>query len=278
MEASWIDVVILTIFAFSIIMGIWRGLFAAMTGIAAIVVGFYLAKDYDHLLHPSFEQFLGDTLAVNIASKLLVFLLGFMVVNVLGFIFLKFLRKIDVGKFDRLGGALFGFIRAVLFSMLIVLSLSTIMTKTNAWKTSHAVSHTGTVVKLAINAPPLKNYKKWVTFDADNRPKIAPPAPPKQALSADDIRKQALQQTKILRGEAEEEVLEKAKSRDKELDEATEALVRQTADGQGREEVNEGAIKAYEERKKETPTARIGQWMEEVICELQEKKHCGAKK
>jgi len=277
MVDNWIDIVILTIVTVSIALGMWRGLFSAILGILSIVVGVYTATTFSDSFTVSLYPILGRSAIVPLAANVMLFFIGFILFSTLSFILRKFLRKIDVGNFDMLGGGVFGLFRAVLFSALIVLTLGTIIPKTQAWKSSHAVPYVGTMIKIAMHMPLLNNYQHILTYDTDDRPaiKTADAGKPQLTRQQQKILEEANQQIQLRNSE---EVSQQIQLRDDEIDDVTQTLIEQTAPGQGKKHITKDALKAYEARKKKSPAQDIFHWVEKLICEMQEKTTCDYKR
>ena len=261
MTENWIDIAILTIFTLSIILGMWRGLFGTLFGILSIVAGIYAATLFSEQLTVALHPIVGNSPGVPLLAKVILFMLGFLVFGTVGLVMRNVLRKIDVGNVDTFGGAVLGFLRAALFSAFLVLILSTVMSKTNTWKESFTVPHIGTMIKIAMLIPPLNNYQPLLTYDKQHRP----------AIKTDEMTKS---QWNNDRREIAEESRDLIQHRDNLLDDVTTKLIEQTVPEQRQEEMTKEAIKAFEERKKLSPSQKTFNWLDKLLCDMQEKKNC----
>lgn len=173
MTANWIDFAVLTVMALSVFFGLWRGVLRAGFGILALVVGFYAAQDYAHLLFPYMRDILGKSPLARPLSYAVFFVGGLFFVHIASALILRVLRKMDFGGLDVLGGALFGVLRGVAFCAVLLLLFSAVgIGKTAVWKESATVPYVGGALRYAMNFPPLANYRQWLEFDERNRPLI----------------------------------------------------------------------------------------------------------
>lgn len=115
---TWVDIALLTMFAISVVLGIWRGLvFEVMTILGWVVA--YVASPY---VAPWIERFLPPEKLGPTLLHALGLVLGFMLVLLVWGLGAKLIRALihatPLGVIDRLGGAAFGVVRAVLLGLL----------------------------------------------------------------------------------------------------------------------------------------------------------------
>jgi membrane protein required for colicin V production len=118
---NWLDPVIIGILALSSIYGVWRGLLRSIAGVAGLILAALFAGKLAALIDPTLKSakiqhppvnaglafviaFLAIVLAVETAAGVLVWVQRFMM----------------LGWVDRLGGAVFGLVRGVLLSMILL--------------------------------------------------------------------------------------------------------------------------------------------------------------
>ncbi len=115
------DYVVLSIFLVSIVLSVFRGFVREPLAIAGWVVAFIVASAYTTF----FEQFLpveitGVTLRFSI-TFVLTFLAVLLVTALITMLLAAFIKGIGLGFIDRFLGSVFGFLRALIIVMLLVL-------------------------------------------------------------------------------------------------------------------------------------------------------------
>lgn len=117
----WVDYVFIAVVAFSLIVGIWRGLVREAISLAALIAAFVLAAlyapDLARWLDPTIESPLGRNLIANIAVFLSVLLFGALV----AWLASRVVKGAGLGGLDRMLGGAFGVVRGLL--VLAVLAL-----------------------------------------------------------------------------------------------------------------------------------------------------------
>ena len=132
---NWLDFVLLAIIVVTAVVGIFKGFIKQAIGLAAVVAGLILAVVY-------YER-TGAVLMTFVKNRLLGDFLGFLfifvIVLVAGAILGHLLTKAMIGPLaliNRLFGALFGFLKAVLVCGIIVFALVSFEVATPAVETS----------------------------------------------------------------------------------------------------------------------------------------------
>lgn len=173
MTANWIDIVVLSIMALSVVFGLWRGMMSAGFGILAIVVGFFAAKDYAHLLFPVLQDVLDKSPLVRPLSYVGMFIAGLLSVGVIFMLIRTGLKRMDFGGLDAIGGAAFGFLRGFVLSAFLVLVFAAIgISATPSWQTSATVPQIGRAIRLVMSLPFFADYRAWLKFDGQGRPRV----------------------------------------------------------------------------------------------------------
>jgi membrane protein required for colicin V production len=119
---NWLDYLLLTIMVVTAIVGIFRGFIKQVIGLAAVVAGLILAGLYYEQTAAVFQTFVKNQLLSNFLG----FILIFVVVLIAGGILGHLLTKAMIGPLalvNRLFGALFGFLKAVLICGILVFAL-----------------------------------------------------------------------------------------------------------------------------------------------------------
>ena len=115
---NWVDIALLGLLAVSVLLGAWRGLVFELMTLAGWLVA-YAASPY---VEPFIERFLPvDTVGTSLVHALGL-VLAFVVVLLVWGLVAKLIRALihatPLSIIDRLGGAAFGALRAVLLAML----------------------------------------------------------------------------------------------------------------------------------------------------------------
>ena len=119
---NWLDYVLLAIIVVTAIIGIVKGFVRQVIGLAAVIVGLVLAVVYYAQTARIFMTFVKNQLVSNFLG----FLLIFVVVLVAGAILGHLITKAMVGPLalvNRLFGAFFGLVKAVLICGILVFAL-----------------------------------------------------------------------------------------------------------------------------------------------------------
>ncbi len=123
------DILIITILAYSLIRGLFRGLVKEVSSIIGVLGGFFLAYSYYASVADYFGRVVSNPSYRNILSFLIIFCLVVIVVNVLAIIIRYFLKIVFLGWLDRFGGVAFGFVKGVLIAAVIFLVLTAFLPK-----------------------------------------------------------------------------------------------------------------------------------------------------
>ena len=126
------DYIIAAIIIFCVIRGIFRGIIKETSSIIGIFAGLYAAYSYYPNLSKdlaSFKNLFPSVGFIHIVSFLLIFFAVFVMVGALG-ILIKFLLKIVfLSWVDRLFGGIFGFIRGIMIASILLLVLTTFLSR-----------------------------------------------------------------------------------------------------------------------------------------------------
>lgn len=113
------DMVIIVILGYCLIRGIFRGLIKELSSIIGVLAGFYAAYTYYTEISSLLSHFIDDKSWSNILSCLIIFCVIFLIISLLG-VAIKYLLNIAyMGWFDRVCGAVFGVLKAVLIVSVI---------------------------------------------------------------------------------------------------------------------------------------------------------------
>jgi membrane protein required for colicin V production len=118
------DILILVILGYSLVRGLFRGLVKEISSIIGVFGGFYAAYTYYGVLAKFLAGIIHDVSYLNILSFLIIFCCVLIIVSVLGIIIKYLLNIAFLGWVDRIGGLVFGFIKAVLIVSVLFISLT----------------------------------------------------------------------------------------------------------------------------------------------------------
>jgi membrane protein required for colicin V production len=119
---NWLDIILLTIMILTAIIGVFKGLVKQVIGLVAVVAGLILASFYYEQTAGIFETFIPNRLLSNFLGFLLLFVVVLIAGAILGHLITKVMKG-PLAIANRLFGAVFGFIKAVLICGIIVFAL-----------------------------------------------------------------------------------------------------------------------------------------------------------
>lgn len=171
---NWVDGIVYVIILLSVFRGMMRGLFSSLLGITALTLAFILARARPPLLVSFMQSQLGVPPLSAALTSALIFVAALLAFGFAARLLNAALVKIDLGGLNGAGGAVFGFVRGGLFSLLFILILSVAGAQHwRSWEESYTVPHLGRALRWIINLPPLASYKDWLAFDEHNRPLLS---------------------------------------------------------------------------------------------------------
>ena len=118
------DILIIVILGYSLVRGLFRGLVKEISSIIGVFGGFYAAYTYYTVLARYLSGLIHDVSYLNILSFLIIFCCVLIIVSVLGIIIKYLLNIAFLGWVDRIGGLVFGFVKAVLIVSVLFISLT----------------------------------------------------------------------------------------------------------------------------------------------------------
>ena len=148
--------VIAVILSFCLIRGIFRGLVKELASIVGVLGGFYAAYTYYPLLQGLFSAWVYDPSYRSILSFLVIFSGIFIIISIVGVIIKYLLNIAFLGWVDRLCGAGFGVLKAVLIVSVLMIALTTFLSKgAPIVRNSHLAPHVALVAEKMIKVVPL---------------------------------------------------------------------------------------------------------------------------
>ncbi len=118
------DIVIVIIFGFCLIRGFFRGFIKEASSIVGVLGGFYAAYSYYMEFAKPLSGWISDKSYLYIVSFLIVFCGVFLIISILGVVIKYILNIAFLGWVDRICGAVFGIIKAVLIASVLLIVLT----------------------------------------------------------------------------------------------------------------------------------------------------------
>lgn len=122
-----IDILIIAITAYSLVMGIFRGIVRELSSLVGAIVGFFLANAFYTGISKYMSEWISDKDYLNILSFLVLFSIVFIVFNLAGVIIKYLLKKTELNWIDRILGAVLGFLKGALVVSVLLLVLTTFL-------------------------------------------------------------------------------------------------------------------------------------------------------
>jgi membrane protein required for colicin V production len=123
-QVSYYDVLFAAIILLSTMFAFFKGISREVIGIGAIILGFTLAALYYRAPAARFVDFGCSETAAGLFGFLVIFLVCVLLGAIVASIVDRFLKAVKLKGADRLLGAIFGFLRGGIFSVIIVLALT----------------------------------------------------------------------------------------------------------------------------------------------------------
>jgi membrane protein required for colicin V production len=150
---NWLDLTLLAIIVVTAVIGIFKGFIKQVIGLAAVVAGLILAVVYYEQTGAALMGFVKNRLVSNFLGFLFIFVLVIVAGGILGHL----LTKAMIGPLalaNRLLGAAFGFLKAVLITGIIVFALVSFEILTPVVETSVLAPACLGVTRAVINMVP----------------------------------------------------------------------------------------------------------------------------
>ena len=123
------DILMITILAYGLIRGIFRGLVKEIASIIGVLGGFYAAYTYYPHVARLLSPWIANPSYLNILSYLMIFTLVVLVVGILAVIIKYLLNIAYLGWVDRVCGALFGVLKGGLVICVLFIVLTAFLPK-----------------------------------------------------------------------------------------------------------------------------------------------------
>jgi membrane protein required for colicin V production len=123
------DILIVTILAYGLIRGVFRGLVREISSIIGVLGGFYAAYTYYPYVAKSISMWIANPAYLNIFSYMAIFSVVVMIVAILAVVIKYLLNIAYLGWVDRICGALFGMLKGLLVCCVLFIVLTAFLPK-----------------------------------------------------------------------------------------------------------------------------------------------------
>lgn len=149
---NWLDALIAIVLAVSLLTGAWKGFLREFLGLAGWVAAFWLAWRFAAPVAASVEGFIGNETARKLVAYAAVFIAVLVVTALAGSFFRRLVQNSALSGTDRLLGAGFGAVRALVLVLAgMILSIQIGIAHGNWWQQSRAI-HWLTPLALQVRA------------------------------------------------------------------------------------------------------------------------------
>ena len=144
-----LDIIILSIVLFCTIWSFFKGIIREIFSLLALGLGIILARQFYYQTAQSWGRWLSPK-AGNIIAFILLFLAAYLVVIIIGKLFRKIIKTIELSWLDHVGGALLGFLKGLLLVCLLVTVLIMVFSpKEEVLRTSELIPYVVYIISLS---------------------------------------------------------------------------------------------------------------------------------
>lgn len=111
---TWLDYAVLAVLVISIAWGAWRGLVHEMMSLGSWVIAFLAANLFAAPVAGMLPASISRPELRSLAAFVLVFFVALVIASIAGILLSKLVKSVGLGNLDRLLGALFGLLRALI--------------------------------------------------------------------------------------------------------------------------------------------------------------------
>ncbi len=117
------------ILCFCLIRGLFRGLIKEVSSIIGVLGAYYAAYTYYGAIAKILSRWIADATYLNIISFMVIFIVIFIIISMLGVVIKYLLNIAFLGWVDRICGAGFGLVKGILVVSVILVALTTFLSK-----------------------------------------------------------------------------------------------------------------------------------------------------
>lgn len=116
-----LDITFLIILSVSAIMGLWKGITRGIFSLIAVVAGIVVSSRYYCIVSISMHNYIKSSLWSNILSFIIIFIIISLIISLIGILVKRLMGTLTLSWIDHLGGLIFGIIRGIVISGVIVI-------------------------------------------------------------------------------------------------------------------------------------------------------------
>jgi membrane protein required for colicin V production len=155
---NFFDILVLGFLALFVINGFRKGFIISLAGLAALVLGIYLAVNFSNYIQDILRENLRPSQTwLPILSFTITFLLVAILVLVVGKLLEKVIDLVGLGIFNKIAGALLGLVKGVIFASIILFVLYS-ADKKQKWITPEDRKGSLTMNRVERVFPDMMNY------------------------------------------------------------------------------------------------------------------------
>jgi membrane protein required for colicin V production len=119
-----LDIIFLGLIGASVVYSLIRGLIREIFSFLSIIVGFFTASYGSPMITMGLVRWIQNETLAQIVGFAFLFVLAALCVSLIGKLLSRWMKKMDLGWADRIAGAAFGFLKAILLVAIILLVLT----------------------------------------------------------------------------------------------------------------------------------------------------------
>jgi len=119
-----LDYIILVALVFFIVKGVFKGFIREIASLAGIILGIWLGIRYMPRVTQFLSGYVPESGYLPLISFALVFAIVLILCNLIGWALRYFLKKVFLGWFDKLMGAVFAVLKTILLTYLVIVILT----------------------------------------------------------------------------------------------------------------------------------------------------------
>ncbi len=135
-----LDWILIAILGVSVLYGLYKGLVRQIVSILAILLGLIGASRGAKFVIPLLKDLGASQEIAGILSFVLLFIVLYLIIILLGNLIHRLMHTMFLGCANRLGGAVFGFIRGIIVSSIIIIILTLTVSETTPILTQSKVT------------------------------------------------------------------------------------------------------------------------------------------
>lgn len=124
-----LDITICLIVGYCLVRGLFRGIIKEITSIVGVLIAFYGAYSYYPLVSGWFSSLISNPAYLAIVGFILIFVVILLIVGVVGVILKHIFKAVSLGWADRVLGATFAVVKAVLIVSVLLIALTAFLPK-----------------------------------------------------------------------------------------------------------------------------------------------------